>query len=366
MAIGSLGVPQANFTKSQIKATDAYAKGLIRIIEENGKIGVVSTITGQKFFSGGDIPFVEIMNEASKFGLSEFTPILGASGESITSGYNLDESPFQRLSDIVASLNESVFNNDDPYSRQVRKFVFGSEDARGPLQIERFGFINLKSLPAADPEQKLAPLQLILKEIADQTKEQYVGTNAGALFPDAALSYEKVGILNIQKDAAVLLRFKVGDKYLDSDLINRLLVRTGSQVLDPKKLAEILNAEETEDLLIEVGSGFGKGPKRVKAHTSARNFTMGSRSIQDFLISISEEKIKSQGIIESLADTILMVDHPFEAILKTLGLQDDYTDALLQSVGNTDLLRREAVSRERAATRLATKGYAPINRRRFF
>ena len=370
MAIGDLGTV-TTFTRRQIESTDAYAKGLFRIIEEDGIFGVVNNITGEKFISGlaleeGGASLPEIIRSATQFGLTEFKPILGSSTEDILTGLAADESPYQRLSDIVASLNESVFRSTDEFSREALRYA-GIEDLTGSLQIERLGFMNPKELGYKAKEADEAPLQKVVRGITETMRSNF----AGAEISDEVIANNPhmAGLLNIQKDAAVLLRFKVGDKYLTSDQINKLLVYTGSEILDPAKLAGSLAADESEDILAKIGSSFGKASKRVKAHTSERNFTMGSEAISNLVASLRQAAEASSGPkimqmplraegINSLNDAILMIDNPFEAVLKTLGLQDDYTDVFLQNAGNVDTAARAAAYRQRAATRLVTEGYS--------
>jgi hypothetical protein len=360
MAIGD-SVSSPFFTRRQIESTEAYAKGLLRIIEEDDVFGVVNSITGQKFISGveGGATLPEIIRTATEFGLTEFRSILGASTEDVVTGLVADESPYQRLSDIVASLNEAVFNSTDEFSVMARQMA-GIEDLTGSLQIERFGFMHPKELGYKTAESTESPLQAVVGRITASMKDSFAGPAVSDEFIKS--NPQMAGLLNIQKDAAVLLRFKVGDKYLTSDQINRLLVYTGSEILDPAKLAGTLQADETEDLLSKIGSTFGKGSKRIKAHTSDRSFTMGSEAVSNLVTSLREAAegtmpLRAEGI-NSLSDAILVIDNPFEAVLKTLGLQDDYTDVFLQNAGSIDTAARAAAYRQRAATRLVTEGYS--------
>lgn len=359
MAIGDLASAGSAFTPRQVQATEAYRSGLFRIIEKDGVFGLVNNITGEEFLSGADdTNLTQILRSGTQFGLTEFKSILGAKTEDVVSGLVPDESQYQRLSDIVASLNESVFHSTDAFSREALEYA-GLEGLTGSLEIERLGFMSPKEFGRRGKDDLEAPLQGVIRKITSSMQKSF----AGAEISDEVIARnpQMAGLLNIQKDAAVLLRFKVGDKYLTSDQINKLLVKTGSEILDPAKLAGAISGDETEDILAKVGSSFGKASKRVKQHTSERNFTMGSESVGNLIESLkkaaeAKTPLRAQSI-NTLNDTLLLYDNSFESVLKTLGLQDDYTDVFLQNAGEANTVTRAAAYRQRAATRLVTEGY---------
>lgn len=355
MFIGNIGV-STEFTASQVEATQAFAKGLVRVIEEDGVIGVLNTITGEKFFSGGSANFVEIMHRANQFGVGDFRSIFGATAEEVASGSRSSEYGYQRLSDITRSLNEAVFGATDDFAQQARAFA-GIEGASGNLVIERFGFMDAKEIAGKSKEDVIAPLQKAMRDITSSMKGRFVG---GRVTQEAIEQNPSLGgLINVQKDAAVLLRFRVGDQYLTSEQINRLLVFTGSEVLDPAKLTSTLAADESDDILAKVGTAMGKASKRFKAHTSERSFTMGTDSVSSLIDELSAAASgrtpKGSKIIATLDDAMLRYNPGFELILKTLGLQDEYTDTLLGSAA--DATERAALYRQRSGVRLITEVY---------
>jgi len=155
-----------------------------------------------------------------------------------------------------------------------------------------------------------------------------------------------------------MLRFKVGDKYLTTDQINKLLVYTGSEELDPVKLASTLNVADdaADDVMVQVGSQFSKVAKRQKAQLSERNFNQSSEVVQNMLDLIRGDMkgrpLASQQI-KSLDDVFLHINNSFESMLKTIGLQDEYTYALLE--GATDEAARASIYRQRSGIRLVTE-----------
>lgn len=297
MLIGNIGLA-TDFTENQIRATSLFAKGILRLGEpEGGRAVVINSITGKKFVSGGPTSFNEIISQASASGVSEFKPIFGASVNQITSGAVPTESQYQRLSDITRSLNEGVFNSTSDFSREAKLFA-GIEDTTGPLTIERIAFMREGAMGSRGREVaagEYSSLQLRLQEMFDgMFRSGAFAGSADDFLASEATTASRVGLLNIQQEGAVLMRFRIGEgdsaKYLTSEQINRLLSFTGSDILGEAKMAKLLGStvddfidDAGNDLLTTIGTAVSKGAKREKAHTSARNFAIGSDTMDDLL-----------------------------------------------------------------------------------
>jgi hypothetical protein len=198
---------------------------------------------------------------------------------------------------------------------------------------------------------------LVEDQFLDESAALAIATadDAGELLP---------GLLNIQKDASILLRFRIGDKYLTSDQITRLLVRTGSQVLDSKKLRSVLS-KDSDDLLGEIGSTFAKVSKRIKATTSARNLVEGEQGVSSLLNFVKTEGRLNSSIanqIQTLDDAFLIYDTNLESILQTFDMQEKYSEAYIASQKNLGGQKGlQAATRRRQGIGIATRGYATAN-----
>lgn len=172
------------------------------------------------------------------------------------------------------------------------------------------------------------------------------------------------GILNIQKDASVLLRFKVGDQYLTEDQIQKILVRTGSQILDPVKVQKTLGASDEQDILARIGTDMGKASKRVKASTSARNFVEDQEGVNR-LINHINETIKPKNKLQTLDDAFLIYDTSLESTLKAFGIQDQFANELVSALP-AESPERAAMYRRRQGIRIATESYTQDVGQNFF
>jgi len=274
MLIGNIGL-SAEFTESQVRATTLFAEGVLRLgTPEDGKAVIINSITGKKFVSGGEKPFAEILADASRFGVSEFKSILGVTEDEIITGALPSESGYQRLSDITRSLNEGVFGSATDFSREAKAFA-GIEDVSGRLTIERFSFMKPRAMgspPTADSET-IHPLQEALERIFTNMSAEgkFAGGEAG-FFGSDAVTGSRIGLLNIQQDAAVLMRFRIGEgdaaKYLTSEQISRLLSFTGSDILGEQKMGKLLGSgvanfadDAEEDILTRIGTAMSKQQK---------------------------------------------------------------------------------------------------------
>jgi len=342
------------FDRAAIESTEVYQKGLLRFVDEGGVLGVVNTVSGKKYTSSAN-SLAEVIGDAAAYGVSEFDEIKAASRLAAVTGEALDQSQYGRLSDLVRLINTDVLGaSSGSAGEAIRRAAGISDDLMGQnIIIERFGFEKAKDLGEVDV------LQDIVKSISKE-----MGTNKKFLVnppnPDQALP----GLLNIQKDASVLLRFRIGDKYLTEDQIQKILVRTGSAVLDPKKIVRSLGVSDEEDILATIGTDFAKASKRVKAHTSARNLVEGQEDV-DSLISFIKKTAKPKYTPQTLDDAFLIYDTSLESILKTFGAQDMYSNEVISKL-KPKSAERAALYRRRQGIKIATKSYTKDVGQNFF
>jgi len=351
-----------DFSEKGFQATEAYAKGTLRfLVDADGKLAVQNIITG-KVYSSQTSSIESVLADAAKLSVSEYDEISPVGLSQLVTGEAVDKSQYGRLSDLVKAVNESVLSSgaaDQSYAEAVRKAVGleGVVDQR--LVIERIGFEKAKDIGGD------RPLQSAVDNIAQSMigRGQFLDPTANA----AAVSTGEAvlpGLLNIQKDASVLLRFRVGDKYLTTDQITRLLVRTGSQVLDEGKLRSVLG-KDSDDILGEIGSTFAKVSKRIKATTSARNLVEGEEGISSLLSYLKTEgNLQNQFVdqIQTLDDAFLIYDTNLESILQTFGAQDQFGAAYISSQKNLGGQKAfQSASRRRQGIKIATRGYDTVN-----
>lgn len=339
------------FNRAAIESTDVYQKGLLRIVDEGGVLGVVNTVSGKKYLPSSS-SLADVIADAAAYGVSEFDEIKAAGRLASITGESLDQSQYGRLSDIVKMINEDVLGSSSGSAGEtIRRAAGISDDLMGQrVVIERFGFEKAKDLGETDV------LQAIIRDISDQMRRdnKFLGnTKSGQMLP---------GLLNIQKDASVLLRFRIGDKYLTEDQIQKILVRTGSAVLDPKKIIKGLGVSDEEDILATVGTDFAKASKRVKAHTSARNLVESQEDV-DSLISFINRSARPTYKPQTLDDAFLIYDTSLESVLKTFGAQDMYAEAVISGSGAKE---KAALSRRRQGIKIATKSYTKDVGQNFF
>lgn len=233
-AVRTSGIP---FIQAGLEQTEAYSTGALRFIQEGSELGVENIVTGQRFF-GSSSSVKEILESVFKLKISEFTQIVEPNRASLIAGDAVSQAEFGRLADLVKSINDKVLSGDDVFATETRTAAGLSDDFKGQkIIIERFGFLtgseiegNLKlavdniASSMLNQDQFMQPSQQLMEEAARLTG---VAAENAKVLP---------GILNIQKDAAVLLRAKIGDKYLSESQLQSILVRMGSQVLDSRNL----------------------------------------------------------------------------------------------------------------------------------
>lgn len=341
------------FSRAALEATDVYQKGLIRIVDEGGVLGVVNTISGKKYLSSTN-SLAEVIGDAAAYGVSEFDEIKAAGRLAAVTGEALDQSQYGRLSDMVRLINRDVLGaSSGSDGEAIRRAAGISDDLIGQkIVIERFGFEKAKDLGATNA------LQTIIKDLSKEMRDnnKFLG-NTKAGVTDA-------GILNIQKDASILLRFRIGDKYLTEDQIQKILVRTGSAVLDSKKIVRSLGVSDEEDILATIGTDFAKASKRVKAHTSARNLVESQEDV-DSLISFIQRTARPAYSPETLDDAFLIYDTSLESVLKTFGAQDMYANEVVSRL-TPGSKERAALLRRRQGIKIATKSYTKDVGQNFF
>jgi len=227
------------FSQAGLEKTGAYSTGALRFIQEGSGLGVENIVTGQKFFSGTS-SVKDVLESVFQLKISEFTEIVEPNRASLVAGDAVSQAEFGRLADLVKSINAEILAKDNDFAKQARAAAGLSDNFMNQkIVIERFGFLQ-----GTEIEGSLkAAVDTIAKSMLDQNQfmqsSQELREEAARL---TGVSVDKAkvlpGILNIQKDAAVLLRAKIGDKYLTESQLQSILVRMGSQVLDsrnPKK-----------------------------------------------------------------------------------------------------------------------------------
>lgn len=229
------------FIQAGLEQTGAYSTGALRFIQEGSGLGVENIVTGQRF-SSGTSSVKEILESVFQLKISEFTEIVEPNRASLIAGDAVSQAEFGRLADLVKSINDKVLSGDDVFAREARTAAGLSDDFKGQkIIIERFGFLQSSEIEGGGNIQ--AAVDTIASNMLDQNQfmqsSQQLRKEAARL-TGVVEDKAKVlpGILNIQKDAAILLRAKIGDKYLTESQLQSILVRMGSQVLDsrnPKK-----------------------------------------------------------------------------------------------------------------------------------
>jgi len=185
------------YGRQEIEATETFAKGLLRIVEEGGVFkGVVNTISGHEYLLGdaSEQSFAIVINEANRYGVSEFTPIFGASLDDVVTG-KASVSQYQRLEDITRNLNEAVFGSTSDFAAAARQHA-GIGDLSGDLSIERLSFLDASELGGLNKDG-IAQIHVKMNDIADEMflRNQLVGhTFTHAARPQGS----DVGLLNIQ------------------------------------------------------------------------------------------------------------------------------------------------------------------------
>jgi len=238
----AIGVSGYEFSRAGIEATEAYSTGALRFIQEGSKLGVENIATGERFF-GETKSVKEVLDSVHRLRISEFTEIVEPNRASLIAGDTVSQAQFGRLADLVKSINANILSTNDPFAREARAAAGLSDDFMGQkMIIERFGFLHGSELEAKENLQTV--VDRIARKMLDknqfmQSSEEIMKETAG-LAGVADVENAKVlpGILNIQKDAAILLRAKIGDKYLTEPQLQSILTTMGSQVLDsrnPKK-----------------------------------------------------------------------------------------------------------------------------------
>jgi hypothetical protein len=339
------------FNRAALESTEVYQKGLLRIVDEGGVLGVINTVSGKKYLPSSS-SLSDVIADAAAYGVSEFDEIKAAGRLAAVTGEALDQSQYGRLSDLVRLINTDVLGaSSGSAGEAIRRAAGISDDLIGQnIVIERFGFEKAKDLGETDA------LQTVIKDLSKEMRDnnKFLGnTKSGQMLP---------GLLNIQKDASVLLRFRIGDKYLTEDQIQKILVRTGSAVLDPKKIVRSLGVSDEEDILATIGTDFAKASKRVKAHTSARNLVESQEDV-DSLISFIQKTARPGYTPKTLDDAFLIYDTSLESILKTFGAQDMYSNEVISKAAAGE---RAAISRRRQGIRIATKSYTKDVGQNFF
>jgi len=233
-AVRTIGNP---FSQAGLEATEAYSTGALRFIQEGSGLGVENIVTGQKFFSS-DSSVEQILASVLDLKISEFTQIVEPNRASLIAGDAVSQAEFGRLADLVKSINDNILSGDDVFATEARAAAGLSDDFKGQkIIIERFGFLT-----GSEAESGIqGAVDTIAKNMLDRNQfmqsseelREQAARLAGVDIDDAKVI---PGIVNIQKDAAILLRAKVGDKYLTESQLQSILVRMGSQVLDSRNL----------------------------------------------------------------------------------------------------------------------------------
>jgi len=223
------------FTRAGIEATDAYSTGALRFIQEGAGLGVENIATGQRFLSN-DSTVEAILKSVFNLKISEFTEIVEPNRASLIAGDAVSQAEFGRLADLVKSINTEILSKDDSFAREARAAAGLSDDFKGQkIIIERFGFLT-----GSEAEDGIQPaIDAIAKNMLDnnqfmQSSEELIEETARLAGVTVEEAKVLPGILNIQKDASILLRAKIGDKYLTESQLQSILVRMGSQVLDSR------------------------------------------------------------------------------------------------------------------------------------
>ena len=341
------------FNRAAVESTEVYQKGLLRFVDEGGVIGIVNTVSGKKYLPSTS-SLADVIADAASYGVSEFDEIKAAGRLATVTGEALDQSQYGRLSDMVRLINTDVLGaSSGDVGEGIRRAAGISDDLIGQkVVIERFGFEKAKDLGETDVLQAI--IRTLSEEMRDNNK--FLGnTKTGEMLP---------GLLNIQKDASILLRFRIGDKYLTEDQIQKILVRTGSAVLDSKKIVRTLGVSDEEDILATIGTDFAKASKRVKAHTSARNLVESQEDV-DSLISFIQKTVKPAYTPKTLDDAFLIYDTSLESILKTFGAQDMYANEVVSRLTEGSK-EKAALLRRRQGIKIATKSYTKDVGQNFF
>jgi len=365
------------FDETAFTRTEVYGTGALRFIREGAELGVENIATGKKFF-GTQHSVQEVLQSVLDLKISEFTEIVEPDRASLIAGDAVSQAEFGRLADLVKSINTEILSKDNDFAKQARAAAGLSDDFMGQkIKIERFGFLHGKELEAGELQSAVDD---IAKGMLDQN--QFMQSSIGlreqaarlAGLDDAADAKVLPGILNIQKEAAILLRAKIGDKYLTESQFQAILARMGSQVLDTGTLKRTLSRGPDDDLLASIGSGFAKGSKRMKAHTSARNLVATQEETGELLQYITEY-VRNGGRgpalnLSSLDDAFLIYDTSLESVLKTFGLQSQYANEMIVDSGGVRKgvvdPKRLAMARRREAIGIVTEGYTEKVGRNFF
>lgn len=261
--------------------TEAGQMGTLRIDQlSDGTFKYVNLVTGAKYDFTKE-GFAAAQTAVGNQGISEFTALRGPTIKDVLSGKSVAEREYGVLSDAVRNANR-VITGTSTGEIEIRTRAFGGARAevleavakQEKFVLERIGFSK---------ENPLQSVIEIMKEIYPTKARLYADPN------DAQMLQDIPGIINIQKEAAVLLRARVGDVYLDQDEFIRFLQVTGGSFIREDKLLKAISVGEdaTEGT---VGKAYGalsqKVPKRGKAMTSSRNTvinTDGVESLVDYI-----------------------------------------------------------------------------------
>lgn len=258
--------------------TEAGQMGTLRIDQlPDGTFKYVNLVTGAKYdftTEGFQAAQAAIGNQ----GISEFSVLRGPTIRDVLSGKSVAEREYGVLSDAVRNANR-VITGTSTGEIEIRTRAF--EGARAEVleavakqekfTLERIGFSKQK------PQDSLIE---IMKEIYPTRARLYADPNDSQMLQDIP------GIINIQKEAAVLLRARVGDVYLDQDELIRFLQVTGGSFIREDKLLKAISVGEdaTEGT---IGKAYGtlsqKAPKRGKAMTSPRNTVIDTEGVQSLV-----------------------------------------------------------------------------------
>jgi len=272
-----MGVSEA---RRLLALTEAGQMGTLRIDQlSDGTFKYVNLVTGTKYDFTRE-GFEAAQTAVGNQGVSEFTVLRGPTIKDVLSGKSVVEREYGVLSDAVRNANR-VIDGTSTNEIEIRTRAF--EGARAEVleavakkekfTLERIGFSKQNPLEAVIE---------IMKELDPTGAEAQLYDE----IDDPRVLQKIPGIVNIQKEAAVLLRARVGDVYLEQDELIRFLQVTGGSFIREDKLLKAINVGEdaTEGT---VGKAYGtlsqKAPKRGKAMTSPRNTVIDTEGVQSLV-----------------------------------------------------------------------------------